>query len=379
MDAILRGNRSAAFLRVREFSAAIEDAEAAVKARPDFAKAHCRLGTALLGSQRCEEAYVAFARAAKLDDTSKCASQGRQQCLAEMLLWRSLRARTRLERNCFLDMKRPSHSTRIFAVSDIHFDHRINEDWAHDIDDAAFQEDVLIVAGDVADTKVAVVRGLTTLRSKFRRVFYTPGHHEMIIHPAEAERYPDSIAKLQAILEACDELGVDTMPAAVCEGCYIVPLFSWYNAEFDERDPWPALNANVDTLCKWPMDAESQVWRYMLKLNEAHLGLPYHGTVITFSHFLPRRELPFKEEYGKPLIKSVGCEGIEEQLRAVRSKAHIFGHSHCKCIKSMNGVTYAQMPIGYSTERSVYDKEGPPLLMVRSSYGLSMSEVKICG
>ena len=45
--------------------------------------------------------------------------------------------------------------------------------------------------------------------------------------------------KLIALLDICDELGVDTAPAEVAEGVFVVPLFSWYSSTFDEADPRP--------------------------------------------------------------------------------------------------------------------------------------------
>merc|ERR1719464_191637 len=114
----------------------------------------------------------------------------------------------------------------------------------------------------------------------------------MAFHVSEQGKFPDSMAKLFAIFDKCDELGIDVFPAPVCSGVYVVPLLSWYQAAFDEKDPFPNPNLNFDSRCKWPVDADEQLWKYMLKLNEAHIKWPYTGTVITFSHFLPRRGLP---------------------------------------------------------------------------------------
>ena len=44
-------------------------------------------------------------------------------------------------------------------------------------------------------------------QAKFRRVFYVPGNHELWLNPAEASKYPDSLAKLLGIMETCDEPG----------------------------------------------------------------------------------------------------------------------------------------------------------------------------
>lgn len=350
LRAVLHSNRSGAFLRLRNFEMAVADGQDAVAAQPGFVSARCQLGVALLANNMHQEAYAEFAKALQLSqEEHNKARKGCNVCLQEMVRWRSASATLRFQSRFFLDIHRPRGTTRVFALSDIHFDHRENEDWVHGIDDNAFQDDVLIVAGNLADSKVAVGRGLTTLRQKFRRVFYTVGNHEMSITHAEHARYPDSIAKLHAIIAECDELGVDIFPAPVCEGVTILPLFSWYSAEFDEKDPFPDPNAHYDKHCKWPMDPDLQVWKYMAKLNESFLAKPYFGTVISFSHFLPRKGLPF-DASRKNSAKAVGCEMLEEQLRAAGSKLHVYGHSRSRFGGMLQGVRYANMPLGFETD-----------------------------
>eukprot|EP00971_Amphidinium_carterae_P315265 6266055-Amphidinium_carterae.1 len=176
----------------------------------------------------------------------------------------------------------------------------------------------------------------------------------MGIQFTEMSRYPDSLAKMLSIYEACDQIGVDVAPAAVCEGVTIVPLQSWYNSEFDEEDPFPDPNGKMDRMCKWPIDADSQLWRYMAKLNERAMSLTYGGKVITMSHFLPRRGLGFTAEPDRPskgLAKTVGNEIIDEQLRLVGSRLHVFGHGRQACDTLCTGVRYISAPLLYEKER----------------------------
>jgi len=259
-----------------------------------------------------------------------------------------------------LDLFRPKGTTKVYAISDVHFDHKINEDWAHRIDDFKFQEDVLIVAGNLTDTKNALARALITLKSKFRRVFYVPGNHELWLAPAEATRYPDSLSKLLAIFELCDELGVDIFPAAVAQDVFILPLLSWYHAGFDQHDPFPDPGAKFDQHCKWPLDAETQVWKYMLKLNEAHLRHPYHGTVISFSHFVPLQGLPISS-FGKA-AKAMGCEEIDDQVRTIqmRNRVHVYGHSYRKHAQYENGILYVNH---YHGEEGGQEEKAPVFLI----------------
>lgn len=70
-----------------------------------------------------------------------------------------------------------------------------------------------------------------------------------------------------------------------------------------------------------------QVWEFMTGINEPRLQIVEKesppngpGDVITFSHFLPRKELPLPGVH--EMSKASGCLKIEEQLRRVKAKMH---------------------------------------------------------
>jgi hypothetical protein len=162
----------------------------------------------------------------------------------------------------------------------------------------------------------------------------------------ELETHADSMVKLCASLALCDALGVDTAPAEVCAGVTIVPLFSWYNAAFDEADPRPG-GLRYDKYTTFPVPTE-EYWRLLtMDMNAPRLaavaaaeaaaaaaaaaapaapGAP-RRVVITASHFLPRAELPVAR--GVPeLAKAVGCKELDAHVAALRSDVHVYGHTH---------------------------------------------------
>jgi hypothetical protein len=190
------------------------------------------------------------------------------------------------------------------------------------------------------------------------------------LNPSEIDKCPDSLAKLLVIMETCDELGVDCFPSAISEDVFIVPMLSWYTAEFDDKDPFPDPNAQFDQQCKWPIDPETQVWKYMLKLNEAHLRKPYHGTVITFSHFLPSRNLPFTP-HGRA-VKAMGCEDLNEQVKGLklRNRVHVYGHSHRHHCAYDEGIMYVNHHHGLEGGR----EERAPLFMIHDGKAIVKKE-----
>ena len=82
----------------------------------------------------------------------------------------------------------------------------------------------------------------------------------------------------------------------------------------------------------------------MTRLNKAKMEIiRTHGAalgagaadVITFSHFLPRKELPLPGVH--EMAKASGCLEIEAQLRSAGSKLHVFGHTHINTCHDLDG------------------------------------------
>mmetsp|Transcript_19686 Transcript_19686/g.61869 ORF Transcript_19686/g.61869 Transcript_19686/m.61869 type:complete len:711 (-) Transcript_19686:38-2170(-) len=372
--AAAHANRAAVLCRLRMWEEAVADGRAAVGVAPTWAKAHNRLGVALLGAGQTEQAYTEFAWSLVIDNGNDVARSGQEACLTMLPRWQSLPARRRLEERFGADLGRPRASTRVFAISDLHYDHRPNEEWVHRLDELEYQEDVLIVAGNVANTHHTLTKGLKTLKSKFRRVFYVPGNEDVWMNPGEVHnsRFPDSFAKFLSLLETCDELGVDVFPAAICSDVFIVPLFSWYNAQFDKKSR-PDPNYMPDETCVWPLDSREQLWKYMLKLNESLLEQTMKGTVITASHFLPLATLPFSSDGNIRAAQSMGCEDVEDCIRMARSSMHIYGHSTMQASEQHGGVMFVNRYHGYASDNPK-DGPPPPLCVFDGLQGISVGD-----
>lgn len=229
---------------------------------------------------------------------------------------------------------------RIYAVSDLHTDFRENREALARAPMSGHRDDVLIVAGDVADSEPVLRETLELLASRFRDVFFVPGNHELWVRGEER----DSMEKFRAVLRICDQAGVRTGPARVGD-VWVVPLFSWYHDSFDVNGEGAAdeLEAWADRyFTRWPGEME-RVDTAFLAMNEPHVR-PYDAPVITFSHFVPRPELLPPVKYlrfrGLPLV--AGSLGIEEQIRRIQPRVHVFGHTHIPEDRVMEGVRYVQ-------------------------------------
>jgi predicted phosphodiesterase len=229
---------------------------------------------------------------------------------------------------------------RIYAISDLHTDFRENREALERAPMSGHRDDVLIVAGDIADSEPVLRDTLQLLASRFGEVFFVPGNHELWVRGEQR----DSMEKFRAVLRICDETGVRTEPARV-GGTWVVPLFSWYDASFDVRGEAVAdeLEAWADRyFTRWPSGV-GRVDEAFLEMNEPHVRR-YDAPVITFSHFLPRPELLPPVQYlrfrGLPLV--AGSLGIESQIRRIAPQVHVFGHTHIPSDKVLDGVRYVQ-------------------------------------
>ncbi|CAN1846315.1 [Acyl-carrier-protein] phosphodiesterase PptH, partial [Linum perenne] len=122
---------------------------------------------------------------------------------------------------------------RVFVVSDLHTDYKENMAWVECLSTNKHRNDVLIVAGDVAETYKNFYLTMALLKEKFEHVFFVPGNHDLWCRK-EGEDYLDSLEKLNKLLGACRGLGVETQPLVI-NGLGIIPLFSWYHESFDKE------------------------------------------------------------------------------------------------------------------------------------------------
>lgn len=68
---------------------------------------------------------------------------------------------------------------RVFVLSDLHTDYTENMTWVKRLSAASYKKDVLLVAGDVAETYKNFVVTMSMLKDRFEHVFYVPGNHDL--------------------------------------------------------------------------------------------------------------------------------------------------------------------------------------------------------
>jgi len=256
---------------------------------------------------------------------------------------------------------------RIFALSDLHVDYKSNLDWVLALSKIEYQKDTLILAGDITDKVDLLKQTFTSLLEKFQYVFFVHGNHEAWI---KQNRFANSIEKLNYVSELARLLGVITVPQKI-ENVWIIPLLSWYvqPEEGDDSLYIPKKNdrKNLKILgdcryIKWGLKEQLNIADYFLDINNPFCFQSYDAPIISFSHFLPRKEL-LSNQAGEAGEKSriigfnfsrvAGSKRLEKQIRFLGSRIHLYGHQHRNRDRTIDGIRYISNCLGYPKERAL--------------------------
>jgi predicted phosphodiesterase len=245
---------------------------------------------------------------------------------------------------------------RIFALSDIHVDYDVNARWVSGLSAAEYQDDVLILAGDVTDTLPLLEWCLTTFARRFKKVLFVPGNHDLWVIRDDPRK--NSLQKFDDVCAAVESSGA-SMQAFRERGVSIIPLLGWYDYSFgtpgeELKSAWMDYRA-----CRWPDGyTEDDVTTHFAALNDRQVS-PAGDMIITYSHFLPRIDVMpgYIPRSRKLLYPILGSARLDLQLRKLHSRMHVYGHSHVNRQATIDGVTYINNAFGYPSETWIASKD----------------------
>lgn len=244
---------------------------------------------------------------------------------------------------------------RVFAVSDVHIDYDVNTKWIANLSIAEYQDDVLILAGDVSDTRRQLDWCLSTLAKRFKKVLFVPGNHDLWV--IREDRQKNSLQKFDDVCAVVESSGA-SMQAFRERGVSIIPLLAWYDYTFGKpseelRSIWMDYRA-----CRWPSGfTEKDIVAHFAAFNNKQVSL-VGDKVITYSHFLPRIDLMpgFIPCAHKLLYPILGSAQLEHELRRLNPHIHVYGHSHVNRHVKIDGVSYINNAFGYPRETRITSK-----------------------
>jgi len=244
---------------------------------------------------------------------------------------------------------------KVYTVSDLHVDYAENMDWILSLHEEEFQNDLLILPGDVSNNLSELAAVFESLAKKFRHVHFVPGNHELWI---ENEEFSTSLDKFDSIIELCAKFGVETSTQSYGK-LTVVPLFSWYDFSFGAPDrhlrrAWRDFRA-----CKWPAELKesADVNAYFLELNKKNLSVS-NEVVISYSHFLPRIDVmpSYIPQDRRRVYPVLGSEKLGDQINTLSPDIHIYGHSHVNQEIQFESTKYINNAFAYPTEERIARK-----------------------
>lgn len=247
----------------------------------------------------------------------------------------------------------------LFAISDLHVRHKKNRQALETIGE--HQSDWLILAGDIGETAEQLADVFSTLSSKFAKILWVPGNHELWTKPAAEVR---GVPHYEALVDVAREHGVvtpeDPYPIWTGEGgpAYVCPLFLLYDYSFraDGVTKKQALTASakLGVTCsdEWflspaPHPSREAWCAERVEITERRLdALPPDVPKVLVNHFPLRQDL-----VRIPRIQSFelwcGTRKTEEWHLRWNTVACVHGHLHMRATDWRDGVRFEEVAVGY--------------------------------
>lgn len=244
---------------------------------------------------------------------------------------------------------------RVFAISDVHVDYPENLQWILQLSETDYQQDILILAGDVSDDMNLLARVFASLKEKFKQLLFVPGNHELWVQNDERISSLEKFAAINS-LAIRHEVQISLFE---CGDISFVPLLSWYDFSFGEPDrhlkrAWRDFRA-----CRWPahLQSSSAVTDFFHQRNIPLLDTK-NKTVISFSHFLPRIDvMPERIPQDRRRVYPVlGSTALGEQLKQLQPDVHVYGHSHVNQSIELDNIRFVNNAFAYPGESRISRK-----------------------
>ncbi len=255
---------------------------------------------------------------------------------------------------------------RLLAISDLHAAYPENREVVAGIYPAS-AGDWLLVAGDVAERFADVEWALRTLASRFAKVVWVPGNHELWTPPDDEVQLRGE-QRYTRLVQLCRSLGVLTPedPYPVWDGgggpVTIVPLFLLYDYSF--RPPGTSTKAQAlarahetGVVCsdEWLLHPDPYPGRdawclARTELTRARLeAMDPAVPAVLVNHFPlvrePTRVLRYPE-----FALWCGTERTAGWHRRFNVAAVVYGHLHIPRTTWHDGVRFEEVSVGYPRE-----------------------------
>lgn len=266
----------------------------------------------------------------------------------------------------------------LVAISDLHVSHGPNRGLVERFSSTS-AADWLILAGDIADSLSDFEWALDLLGSRFEKIFWVPGNHELWSWSDEPTHLRGN-GRYEYLVEMCRGRGVITPedPFQIWRGpdgpVAIVLLFLLYDYSFGrprgvskekvlERAEDAGVMCGDEALLRSDPFPTREAWCHeRLRISEERLDqLSEDLPTILVNHF-PLDERPTQLLYRREFAPWCGTRMTEDWPRRFRARAVVYGHLHIPHTAVHEGVRFEEVSLGYPREQSFFGRSEKELL-----------------
>jgi predicted phosphodiesterase len=266
---------------------------------------------------------------------------------------------------------------RLLALSDLHIGYPENRAYADSLVPLD-PDDWLMVAGDVGEVFADIGFVLASLASRFAKVIWTPGNHELWTLPSDPVAL-HGVARYEALVQVCRRFGVLTPEDefAVWEGAdgpvTIAPLLTLYDYSFAPDDPRNAdprsaallaaraagvvpadeewLHADpYPSVARWCQDRVAMTGKRLAALD---------GPAVLVSHW-PLLRAPVAALRHQEFAPWCGTTLTADWHTRYDVTAAVYGHLHIPRTTRHDGVRFEEVSVGYPREWQRRSATPPP-------------------
>lgn len=260
---------------------------------------------------------------------------------------------------------------KLWAISDLHVGYSVNRRALAEVPERP--DDWLIVAGDVGERPEQVEETLRLLASRFARLVWVPGNHELWCWPRGSSGARGA-ARYREMVEAARVAGAVTPedpfplwpgpgPPGSVRPVRIAPLFLHYDYTFRPDDvpvedalAWAMetglLSADEELLPADPFPGAADWCAERCRISEERLRqVPADETLVLVNHYPLRRELAWLPRIPRFSIWC-GTRRTTDWHRRFRACAVVYGHLHFRSTAWRDGVRFEEVSLGYPKQWS---------------------------
>lgn len=265
----------------------------------------------------------------------------------------------------------------IFAWSDLHTDYALSLERIAALSQQDYRDSTILLAGDISHQLATIDKTFRLFTHRFRHVFFVPGNHDLWLYKKD---FADSLQKLDALQNVCDNCGVYCAPATITDGSgpvQVMPLLSWYRRPEHGADSLyipkvgddPNLKMWMDNYrIHWPQPlSEDVIVDHFNARNSQAIDAFAHDPAlptISMSHFLPHGHLMFEGEPVSAITAPIphdpypafnfsrvaGSTSLHSNITALQSNVHVYGHQHRNRWRKIDATWFVSHCLGYPQE-----------------------------